>query len=211
MSHKFLLKSSFHELLKSIDYDLSEQERAKGCTFCGGNLHRSDYPRSPLGVPIEHREHYEERYSHCCSRCRKRTTSQSVRFFGRFWFPGPLFLLISALMHGAINKCRLQLYRLFGVSISKKTCKRWKRWWKYSFIATKFWKGVTGLIPIDCLHGPFPRKLFSMYKSTNTECTDAFPQGKAYVHSVAGTYFAQRLVSVLKFVSPLTAGVLRAV
>ena len=111
-------------------------------------------------------------------------------------------------MHGTINKCLLQLDQLFGVSISKKTC---KRWWRDSFITTKFWKGVTGLIPIDYLHGPFPRKLFSMHTPAYTECKDAFPQGKASLHSVTATHFAQRLVSVLKFVSPLTAGVLRAV
>jgi hypothetical protein len=53
MSHKFLQNSSFHAFLKSIDYDLSKEKRAKGCAHCGGSLHRADYPRNPLGVPVE--------------------------------------------------------------------------------------------------------------------------------------------------------------
>lgn len=206
MSHKFLQNSSFHAFLKSIDYDLSKEERAKGCAHCGGSLHRADYPRSPLGVPVEHREHYEERYSYCCGQCRKRTTSQSVRFFGRFWFPGPLLILISALLGGAINKCCEQLKQLFGVIISKETCKRWKRWWRDSFIATSFWKSVTGIVPIPHLQGPFPRQLFFMY----ADCKSPFPQGKGLLQS-CDTSLARRLVSVLKFLSPITAGVLRTV
>jgi hypothetical protein len=208
MSHNFLQTSSFHRFLKTIDYDLSEEERVKGCAHCGGALHRADYPRSPLGVPAEHREFYEERYSHCCAQCRKRTTSQSVRFFGRYWFPAPLLILISALMEGAFSKCCEQLYRLFGVSISKRTWKRWRGWWRESFIATSFWKQVTGIIPIEHLRGPFPKYLFSLY--TPTPCHGVFPEGEAQCQGV-DTPFSPRLVWVLRFVAPLTAGFLRAV
>jgi hypothetical protein len=208
MSHKFPLTSSFHNLLKEIDYDLSEQERAKGCAHCGGSLHRSDYPRSPCGVPVQHRKYYEERYSHCCSQCRKRSTSQSLRYFGRRWFPAPLLTLISALMHSATDKFCTQLHRLFGVAVSKRTCERWKRWWSDSFTATNFWKGVAGIIPIDHLNGPFPRRLFSMY--TQTSCSDVFLEGKAQTPDVEAS-FGGRLVLVLRFLAPLTAGVLRAV
>lgn len=208
MSHKFLHNSSFHQFLKTIDYDLSEEERVKGCTHCGGKLHRADYPRSPLGVPLEHREHYEERYSHCCGQCRKRTTSQSVRFFGRYWYSAPLLILISALISGSFNKCSAQLYQLFGVSISKRTWKRWREWWKEAFIFTRFWKGITGIIPIEYLSGPFPRHLFSLY--TPTSARGVFPEGEAQLQGV-DTPFSRRLVWVLRFVAPLTAGFLRAV
>lgn len=208
MSHKFLLNPSSHEFFKAIDYDFSEEERAKGCPHCRGKLHRADYPRSPVGVPIEYRKYYEERYSHCCSQCRKRTTSQSVRYFGRRWFPGPLLILISALMHSALNKCCKKLHQLFGITISKRTCKRWKGWWEASFSATPFWKGATGIIPIDFLNGPFPQCLFSMYAYAS--CGGAFPWGKAPPQDV-DTSLARRLLWVLLFLAPLTAGVLRAV
>lgn len=208
MSHKFLQNSSFHEFLKTIDYDLSKEERAKGCVHCGGKLHRADYPRSPLGVPPEHREFYEDRYSHCCALCRRRTTPPSVRFFGRYWYPSPLLILISSLVTGAFSKCCEQLYRLFGVSISKRTWKRWKGWWRGSFIATKFWKGMTGIIPIEHLRGPFPRHLFFLYTPTPTR--GVFPSGKTQGQGV-DTPLDRRLVWVLRFVAPLTAGFLRAV
>jgi len=203
MSHKFLLNSSFHKFLKSIDHDISEEERAKGCPHCGGSLHQANYPRSPFGVPMEHREHYAERYSHCCAQCRKRTTSGSVRFFGRHWFPSPLLTLISALMHNSINKCREQLKRLFGVIISNRTCKRWKRWWKDSFVKTKFWKGVSGIVPIAHLRGPFPRQLFSMFSALKDPVSH--PLGSAV------SLLAKRLISVVQFLAPLAAGSLRAV
>jgi len=208
MSHKILQNSSFHRFLKTIDYDLSEEERVNGCAHCGGRLHRADYPRSPLGVPAEHREFYEERYSHCCAQCRKRTTSQSVRFFGRYWFPAPLLILISALINGAFNKCSAQLKRLFGVSISKRTWKRWKGWWKDSFSTTSFWKGMMGIVPLEHLRGPFPRHFFSLYMPT--PCHGVFPEGEAQLQGVH-TPFSRRLVWVLQFVAPLTAGILRAV
>lgn len=97
MSHNFLFNTIFHKLLKAMDYDLSQEECIKGCPYCGGNLHQAHYPRSPVGISKEHREYYEDRYSHCCYRCRKRTTSPSLRFFGRRWYPGPLFIWISSL------------------------------------------------------------------------------------------------------------------
>lgn len=208
MSHKFLQRSSFHQFLKTIDYNFSEEERAKGCTHCGGRLHRADYPRSPLGVPLEHREHYEGRYSHCCGQCRKRTTSPSVRFFGRHWYPMPLLILISALMQCAFSKCCVQLNRLFGVSISKRTWKRWKGWWRDFFIATNFWKSITGVIPLEHLRGPFPRQFFSLH--TPTPCHSVFPEGEVQCQGM-NTLFSRRLVWVLRFVAPLTAGFLRAV
>jgi hypothetical protein len=206
MSHKFLQNSMFHILLKAIDYDFSKEECAKGCPYCGEKLHSADYPRSPLGVPIEHRQYYEERYSYCCSQCRKRTTTQSVRFFGRRWYPEPLFLLISSLMYGGLNKLCGQLSRLFGITVSKRTVKRWKGWWKTSFPGTSFWRSMTGIVPIEHLRGPFPQKFFSMY----ADCTDALPAGKASVQS-GDTHFAKQLLYVLAFLAPITGGILRGI
>jgi hypothetical protein len=84
MSHKLLLDSTFHRLLLAIDRELAETTRQKGCP-CGGVLHLSNYPRSPLGLPAQFRPDYDMRFSFCCDACRKRITSPSVRFFGRRW------------------------------------------------------------------------------------------------------------------------------
>lgn len=199
MSHNFLLNAIFHELLKAMDYDLSEEERAKGCPHCGGTLHRADYPRSPVGIPIEHREHYEDRYSHCCSQCRKRTTSPSLRFFGRRWYPAPLFIWISTLMRCGINKCCEKMEGVFGIILSKRTCKRWKGWWQGAFKKTNFWKRVAGIIPVEHLSGSFPGQLFSMYiPCDDNPSLEKPPSQETY------TYFERQLAWVLRFLAPLT-------
>ncbi len=199
MSHNFLFNAIFHKLLKAMDYDLSQEERAKGCPHCGGNLHQANYPRSPVGIPKEHREHYEDRYSHCCYQCRKRTTSTSLRFFGRRWYPGPLFIWISTLLHGGINKCCEQTEYLFGIILSKRTCKRWKGWWQEVFKKTNFWKRASGIISCEYLSGSFPGQLFSMYASRedNASLEKESPEGRQ-------AYFERQLTWVLRFLSPLT-------
>jgi hypothetical protein len=198
MSHNFLFNTIFHKLLKAMDYDLSQEERAKGCPHCGGALHRADYPRSPVGIPKEHREYYEDRYSYCCYECRKRTTPLSLRFFGRRWYPGPLFIWISTLLNGGVRKCCEQMKRAFGIILSKKTLKRWKRWWQEAFKKTYFWKWVSEIIP--CEHvwsGSFPGQLFSMYTSRkDNTLKKEFPEGEL-------PYFERQLIWVLKFLMPL--------
>jgi len=208
MSHKFLINSSFHNALETMDHDLAEQERVKGCA-CGGRLHQSNYPRSPLGTPLEFREYYQARYSYCCAKCRKRTTTPSLRFFGRCWFPEFIHLLISALMNGEVRTLKKlceKLQELFNIRISAKTCRRWKQWWRDSFTTTKFWQGISGIIPIPYLKGSFPRQIFSMATDRKGSAT----VGEAPFLSVAPP-FARRLIWVLQFFAPLTAGVLRAV
>jgi hypothetical protein len=190
MSHKFLLNSSFHSLLNAIDQELLNKAQEAGCPFCDGRLDRADYPRSPLGIPAQFRESYDERFSLCCVECRKRTTPPSVRFFGRRWYPAPVLVLISLLTLG-INDYRLgQLKRHFGVTVSESTWKRWRRWWRESFAITPFWQQAKGLCPPDIEEQePFPRNIFSIFTEPIEE----------------------KMRLLLKFLSPLTIGVLRAV
>ncbi|MBP6951914.1 MAG: hypothetical protein KBD36_03195 [Alphaproteobacteria bacterium] len=198
MPHNFLFNAIFHKLLKAMDYDLSQEERAKGCPHCGGALHRADYLRSPIGIPKEHREYYEDRYSHCCYKCRKRATSPSLRFFGRRWYPGPLFIWISTLLHGGVNKCCEQTKRIFGIILSKKTVTRWKRWWREAFKKTQFWKWASEFIPCERLNGSFPNQLFSMYtlSKDNTSLKKELPER-------ALACFEGQLIWVLTFLTPL--------
>ena len=189
MSHKFLLKSSFHELLNRIDRELAEHVRLKGCQFCGGILHWAPYPRSPFGLPAQFRDYYAERLSFCCDNCRRRTTPQSVRFFGRRWFPAPLLILISALLGGVNDYRRERLKELFGVVVSESTWKRWRRWWRDAFTKTSFWTQNKGHFLFSEGACFFPRSLLTTF------------QGGLF----------ERLCHALKFFSPITAGVLRAV
>lgn len=188
MSHKFLFCSTFHSLLITIDRDLAEEFRQKGCS-CGGTLHRSNYPRSPLGLLPEYRESYEERFSFCCNDCRRRTTPPSVRYFGRRWYPAPLLLLISALML-SINEHRLsQIKRHFGITVSESTWKRWSRWWREVFIETPFWKHARGLIPEPKNPVSMARRMLNAFRGA----------------------IDNKMLLLLKFISPITAGHLRAV
>lgn len=188
MSHKFLFDSSFHTLLIAIDRELADGIRQKGC-HCGGTLHQSNYPRSPFGLSAELRPAYHERFSFCCNDCRKRTTPPSVRFFGRRWYPAPLLLLISALMI-SVNEQRLtQIKRHFGITVSESTWKRWRRWWRNAFVETVFWKKASGLIPEAKGPMTMARRMLTSF------------QGK----------IDNKMLLLLKFISPITAGHLRAV
>jgi hypothetical protein len=81
--HVDLQRSQFFLFLIRLDEELAAQAQGAGCS-CGGVLHRANYPRKPRGCPtLAIREAFSSRLSFCCSRCRRRTTSMSVRFLGR--------------------------------------------------------------------------------------------------------------------------------
>ena len=50
MYHELLRDASFWTFLFSVDQDIAQRCRSKGCP-CGGHLHCADYPRKPRGVP----------------------------------------------------------------------------------------------------------------------------------------------------------------
>ena len=188
MSHKFLFDSTFHSFLITLDRELAEEVRQQGCA-CGGTLHRSNYPRSPFGLSARYRAAYEERFSFCCNDCRKRITPPSVRYFGRRWYPAPLLLLISALMI-SINEYRLtQVKRHFGITISESTWKRWRRWWRDTFVETAFWKQARGLISEHKKPVIIARRMLTSFQGA----------------------IDNKMFLLLKFISPITAGHLRAV
>lgn len=189
MSHKLLFNASFHSLLNTMDQELAQAVQEAGCG-CGGKLHRANYPRSPCGLLPSFRSGYEERLSFCCDRCRKRITPPSVRFFGRRWFPAPVHLLIS-LLRLSLNEQRLaQVKQRFGITVSESTWKRWRRWWRDCFITTPFWKKVQGCVATTMEEsGLFPRVLWGVFQGGLEE----------------------KMRLLLRFLSPCTGGVLRAV
>jgi len=191
MSQNFLLNASFHLLLNTIDHELADQTKQQGCLFCGCKLHLADYPRSPFGIAPAFRDSYKSRLSFCCGTCRKRTTPPSVRFFGQRWVPAPLLIFISVLMHGVNQRRCEQLKRFFGITVSESTLRRWQRWWRELFVKTSFWQQAKGLFPPSnqMMRGPFPRVLLNQF------------EGKV----------REKIILLLRFLAPLTAGVLRAV
>jgi hypothetical protein len=190
MSHKFLFNASFHFLLNSIDQEFAIETQKKGCPYCGNKLHQANYPRSPFGMLSPFRHYYDERLSFCCDSCRKRTTPQSVRFFGRHWYPAPFLMLISALTLGINERRLLQVKRHFGIVVSESTWKRWRRWWRDSFITTAFWRKERSLIPtVIETKKTLPRALLNVFQGVLEE----------------------KMRYLLRFLSPLNGGVLRAV
>ena len=187
MYHDLLQNTIFHAFLTTIDDELANKVREARC-LCGGALHRADYPRSPLGLTVVCREYYESRRSFCCDQCRKRVTTPSVRFFGRHRFPAPTFVLLSFLKRGVAAPTLKQVRRHFGIDISKRTWRRWCRWWREGFIATAFWKQAKGICPTGDPDDDYPRSLRCAYSGS----------------------FSDQWVAVLRFLAPLTAGVYRA-
>ena len=122
--HVQLQTRPFFLFLTRLDEELAAQAQAGGCT-CGGVLHRANYPRKPRGCPtLAIREAFSSRLSFCCSRCRRRTTSMSVRFLGRRVYLGLAVVLCEAL------------------AVPLRTLQRWRRWWREDFMHTPLWQAM---------------------------------------------------------------------
>ena len=140
--HSILSNARVWAFLKQVDAAEADACRAAGCPRCGGKLHSATYPRKPYGLAADLRDDVR-RFSFCCATCRGRVKPPSVRFFGRRFYVGALFLLVSALaLAGGV---RLQtIARRYGVPVS--TLKRWQPWWREIFPATPAWQVKRGAL-----------------------------------------------------------------
>ena len=141
----YLGDAKFWRVLYRFDEDLAAEVQAEGCTYCDAPLHFARYPRKPRGVArAVLGADYDRRLSFCCARegCRRRTTPQSVRFFGRRVYLGAMVVLISALSQGFTVTRRLRLCQQLG--LSERTVRRWIRWWREVFPGTVWWRGARG-------------------------------------------------------------------
>ncbi len=138
MCHALLYDPKFLALLLRIDHELAAQTRVEGCR-CGGALHRADYPRKPRGCPVEVRPDHSSRLSFCCSVCRRRATSMSVRFLGRRVYLGLAVVLVSARPAGPTPAAaRLGL----ALGVARRTLARWRDWWHEQFPQTALWRAA---------------------------------------------------------------------
>ncbi len=152
MCHMLLRDARLYASLLQFDRDLAERAGGEPCPQCAGVLHRGDFPRKPRGAAEALLgDGYNERFSFCCSMdgCRKRMTPASVRFLGRRVYLGVVFVLVTAMRHGASSPRLATLRQWFGVSAQ--TVLRWRAWWLATFVETPFWKAQRGLfIPTLC-------------------------------------------------------------
>lgn len=121
--------------LGRVDAEIAWAVRDDGCGWCGGRLHRGDYPRKPRGALIAAAgEALVVRFSFCCGRegCRRRTTPPSLRFLGRRVYLEAVVLVASviAVVRGA--------GRVTGrdVGVAPRTLRRWLGWWQGAFLKT---------------------------------------------------------------------------
>ncbi len=134
--HALLQNSKFFALLLQIDTHEAALVQSRNC-LCGAALHKADYPRKPRGCPPEVRPDFETRFSFCCSQCRKRTTSMSVRFLGRRVYLGLIVVLMSV-RRTTLSASALQTMQTLGVP--ERTISRWRHWWLQLFPATTLWQ-----------------------------------------------------------------------
>lgn len=182
MCHALLSDSTLWDLLFRLDQDLAAKVRDLGCP-CGGVLHSARYPRKPRGGLADLGPEYSCRLSLCCARegCRKRATPPSVRFLGRRVYLGAVVVLASALREGVTAKRAAHLHELLGVSL--RTLRRWRVWWRDTFVASSFWKSARGrfLPPVEV--SALPASLLERFSGDDDR---------------------SRLIQALAFVCPLT-------
>jgi hypothetical protein len=180
-----LRESSLFDLLLRLDEDLAEEARSRGCD-CGGSLHRSCYERKPRGGPPGLGPEHSIRVSFCCEKegCRRRVTPPSLRFLGRKVFFGVIVLLVPVLRDGPTPKRLERLCAKF--SVSPRTLRRWMRWWRETFPASRFWLASRGRFARPVASQALPSSLCSAF--------DGLVEAPS------------RVLAVLRFLAPITTG-----
>jgi len=182
----YLADQVLYQLLEKVDTEVAEKCQQEGCRYCSGHLHRADYPRKPRGSPKQDRERKQAifRDSYCCDQagCRRRHTPPSVRFLGRKVYWSPVVVLVSAVRHG-ITPARLRTLRE-SLGVDRRTVERWREWWLQAFARSSFWQAARArfMPPIDP-------------KTLPASLCEAF-----------GLDRRDRLLDLLKFISPVTTG-----
>ena len=164
--HVDLQRSQFFLFLIRLDEELAAQAQCAGCS-CGGVLHRANYPRKPRGCPtLAIRDAFSSRLSFCCSRCRRRTTSVSVRFLGRRWFLGWVVVLCPARQAGQ-NTAAATLCEALAVPL--RTLQRWRRWWREDFMQTPLWQAMCARFMPPVSAQGLPGELLARFAGEATE------------------------------------------
>lgn len=180
--------SRFFDLLLALDEEVADEARRGGCE-CGGVLHGASYERKPRGGPAGLAPGSAIRFSFCCARegCRRRMTPSSLRFLGRKVFFGVLVLLLPVLRDGPTPERLARLCAAYGVSA--RTVRRWCRFWRETFVASRAWQAARGLFAAAVRAEGMPGALLGAVSGISD--------------------VASRVVAVLRLVSPIDAGAAR--
>jgi len=131
-------------------------------------LHAAPFPRKPRGGPAVLPAGYDRRHSFCCDvdGCRKRVTPPSVRFLGRRVFVGAVVVLAAALRHG-LTPARVRRLRE-ALGVSRRTLERWRDWWRETFAASPWWRGLRGHFAPPVPTATLPRSLLAPFSGEGT-------------------------------------------
>ena len=174
----YLDDQQLYRLLEKVDADLAQKTQEQGCCRCGDKLYFDSYPRKPRGGPAT----WDKRYSFTCATNRHRVTPRSVRFLGPKVYVMVVVVLISAMRHG-LKRERVQALRE-NLGIDRRTLERWRAWWLEQFVQSVFWKAARGrFMPLVC-ERTLPWSLCKVF----------------------GVDRRDRLLELLKFLSPITTG-----
>jgi hypothetical protein len=161
MFDQFELGSEFFEKLREVDEGIVERAAEEKCRYCGGPLHRGDYPRKPRGGVVGAAgEAFTRRYSLCCGRegCRRRATPVSVRFLGRRVYLGVTVIVTStvALVLAAARALRL------ATGVAPRTARRWARWWRGPFTETSVFLELVGRLSTHVSRDRLPTSILEV-------------------------------------------------
>lgn len=127
----------------------------------------------------------EWRFSFCCALCRKRLTPASVRFLGRRVYLGAVVVLATAMSSGLTDRRLARLKELFGVD--RRTLERWRKWWREAFVSSSLWIAEQGRFSSPVNESDLPASLLERFLGAMRE----------------------KLLALLSFLSPLSAGAAR--
>ena len=162
MSHFLISDPTLYSRLLEFDAELAGETLGKGCPH---------YPRKPRGIPADHRPGFSFRFSFCCSSCRRRVTSPSLRFLGRKIYIG-LVVVIDCCCVGRITAWFSRVSDAMGISL--RTLWRWRAFWRETFPSTRFWQEARGrLMPIPDDHA-FPLSLLQVFEGSREDPPIAF-------------------------------------
>lgn len=185
MYQALLRDTSLFDLLLKLDEDMAEEARRARCG-CAGALHRAYYERKPRGGLAGLGPEHAVRFSYCCEKdgCRRRATPPSLRFLGRRVFFGVVVVLVPVLRDGPTSKRLERLSAEFAVSL--RTLRRWIRWWRETFAASRFWLARQGLFSRPVASQALPSSLLLAF--------DGLGEVRA------------RVLAMLRFLTPITSG-----
>jgi hypothetical protein len=184
----FLKDEEFSAFLFRCDRDLAREAREGDCPRCRGRLHQANYLRKPRGVSDELLPPEAAlRLSLCCGTegCRRRLTPSSLRFLGPKVYVGLAVVVAGVLGERGSGFGTGKICGLIGVG--RRTLHRWRRWWRGTFAESRFWQAARGRFQAPIPAADLPHGLLDRF---------------------AGDARA-RVISMLRFLSPITSALLR--